>query len=1715
MSRFPLLLVLAMSIGLMAPHAGKAEEIGYIERFALAADRAEALKELVPGTEDYYYFHCLSYQETEQFAKVPAMLKLWVARHGETARVREIENRQALLTYQKSPEETLEFLRKRLNLTFNHQRERLGEKPNLPNVLDQQRISRNALAQRAYHPQNNLSGFEDRAFDWLIKENLNPQRLRALLSRLNRPDHANLPKLIVQDLKAPYSSGFGSLGIHRQLLLSQLDECLKLYPDLRNQTNFVNTYLVKLQPNPDVDWRNNPDEKKAYLARLWDYVTTLDPVHNSLKAHVLYHRLEFDRTQGVYDKDRFLTYLKLPRPLPYMDRDYLNRDENRRYPVNLQANYTGITYWPPIGNDEPLVRDYLAHFFLEETTWKPYATYVNDLYLKHLFAETKIVNGLGDEEQWASLLPPESFQALKERIDLDFLPTNKNRFAPDDVVSLDLHVKNASTLIVKVFEINTKSYFRQNLKDITTDVNLDGLVPNSEQTLRYAESPLRRVRRHFEFPKLTGRGVFVIDFIGNGKSSRVLVRKGRLHYLARTSVAGQVFTVLNEKNQIVPDASLWLSGHEYKADEDGEIAVPFSNQPGQQPIVLCSGDFCSFDRFGQKAESYELRAGFYVDREALIKRRLAKLLIRPQLLVDGTIAPLKLLENAHLELVSTDHAGVSTTKVFSGEDLKLEHGEDTVIEFRVPDRLAKLQFALKAQVKNLSQGKTQDLAAGDQVTLNQIDETDKTEQLLLARVNGEYLVSLLGKTGEALPERAVQFSLKHKDFRQPLPVSLETDVRGFVRLGSLPGIDHVTATSPENVQQAWTLIEDQHTHPQERNGQAGQAIEIALMTAQPKPSRDELSLLELRGGTFYADHFEKLSLENGILSAKDLPRGDYDLLLKPTGEHVRLKLTEGEISRNWVLGEHRHLEIKDAQPLQIAGVSLGEKTLDVQLENAGSLARVHVFATRYQPAYSAFGGFARVRPSEPASMIAPNALSYYVEGRNIGDEYRYILERKYAKKFPGNMLKRPGLLLNPWAIRNTETSQQEAEEGNYFAGGGEGGGTGAAETPEPKAPPVKAQDFSTLDFLAETSAVLVNLKPDDKGLVSIPREQLGPHQEIHVVALDIDSTAARHVSLPSADRRFLDLRLARGFDPDKHFTQRKHISVLKTGDEFTLSDISTAKFENYDSLAKVYSLYATLSGDANLAEFRFILDWPTLKPEEQREKYSKYACHELNFFLLKKDPKFFAQVVRPYLANKKDKTFLDEWLVGAELAPYLKSWEYHQLNVVERILLSQHIRGEQQYTLRHVRDVNALTPPNQERLNHLFLTALNTSSLEQNDAIGFVEAAERAKLDEKQINGALGGMGGMGFGNFGRPGANDKSESAAATPPAAKEPESAPAKPGSPANRARDAAGEKKSGAGRKGESLKRLREGEADRLAKDLGAMRDRRQAARQFYRVLEKTQEWVENNYYHLPIDQRNADLITANPFWTDYAAYNGDGAFYSEHFAEASRNFPEMMFALAVLDLPFQSPKHETEFAEAKMQLKAGGPMIVLHEEIEPAKAVLANSPILVNENFFRHDDRYRYENGERLDKFITNEFIIHTVYGCQVVVTNPTSSKQKLDLLLQIPTGAVPVLSGQDTRSVHLELEPFHTSTLEYDFYFPAAGDYAHYPVQVCAERRNRRPRQSADNARRQRAEPNRPAIVALPLAVRHRRRGPRISPRPQPRTHRPCEDRLPHEGQSLL
>jgi hypothetical protein len=162
--------------------------------------------------------------------------------------------------------------------------------------------------------------------------------------------------------------------------------------------------------------------------------------------------------------------------------------------------------------------------------------------------------------------------------------------------------------------------------------------------------------------------------------------------------------------------------------------------------------------------------------------------------------------------------------------------------------------------------------------------------------------------------------------------------------------------------------------------------------------------------------------------------------------------------------------------------------------------------------------------------------------------------------------------------------------------------------------------------------------------------------------------------------------------------------------------------------------------------------------------------------------------------------------------------------------------------------------------------------------------------------------------------------------------------------------------------------------------------------------------------------------------------------------------MMFALAVLDLPFDAPKHDAKAENNSYTFTAAGPVIVYHNQIKPADPKPEAAPaLLVSENFFRHGDRYREEGNEKFDKFVTDEFLSGAVYGGHLVITNPTSAPVKLDLLTQIPQGALPVLGSKATDSRFVRLEPYTTQQIEYYFYFPMpsaeGATFPHFPLNV--------------------------------------------------------------------
>ena len=127
---------------------------------------------------------------------------------------------------------------------------------------------------------------------------------------------------------------------------------------------------------------------------------------------------------------------------------------------------------------------------------------------------------------------------------------------------------------------------------------------------------------------------------------------------------------------------------------------PVQQRTGQSYGHPQGWGFCSLARFAHLGENYSLKVGFHIDRESLRAGEKASLLIRPSLRINGFPTSLKLLEGCKLVLITFDHDNQPTRMEVPID--QLDSTKEYVHEFRVPERMQRLQAFLEAKVENLS-----------------------------------------------------------------------------------------------------------------------------------------------------------------------------------------------------------------------------------------------------------------------------------------------------------------------------------------------------------------------------------------------------------------------------------------------------------------------------------------------------------------------------------------------------------------------------------------------------------------------------------------------------------------------------------------------------------------------------------------------------------------------------------------------------------------------------------------------------------------------------------------------------------------------------------------------------------------------------------------------------------------------------------------------------
>jgi hypothetical protein len=1582
-----------------------------LEALALSEDRTAALAQLLPGSEDHDYYRCLHAQHVGALADAQQILDAWVERHGANARYERLRLRQQLCQLDKDPDRVADQVRDRFGVSHWHEREVAGVDPTRPTQIAEDAYDGARFLEAAAEHTTDLGQVSDDGLYELLERPLDTARRRALLARISHTPQPALIGQLAEDLAAKGSAGFGTLRIHNELTHEQLLALAERRPELRTHSRWIDAVVRRMRPPSTVDLELDRDARESYLVELWQFVSALSPASNSLKAHVLWHLLDTQRRRNARaDAKLFAAYLQLPRGAHYISRKHFERARDSET-ARLGADFSEVTGLLPAGDDEELVRDLLRQFVDRP---EQFAQWLDRAWLDAEVAVGHLLAGTGDADRAALTLGAERAAALREQIELAWCVHNPTRFGVDEPIVLEADVKHVPELVVKVFRIDPLAYFHLHHRELAVDVDLDGLAASHELVMRFSEPAIRRVRRRIELPMCSRAGTYVIDLIGNGMSSRAVVHKGRLRHLARVGAAGHVVTILDEHGKPRSDARAYLGEREYVPDEHGAFVVPFSTTGGTVPMLLSCGDVATVAQLELQREQYWLELALALDRQSLAAGRTARAIARVRLSVAGAPCSVALLEEARWDVTLVDRAGVATTK---SQPLALSDDDAAVLEWPLGDDTAQVTISVQGKVKAVSLQRDVPLSQMASFQVAAMHATTATEALYLSRGIGGWTISALGKTGEPRGKRPVTVALVHRLAHTQWTYELATDERGRIELGELPGIVRILATLGSSTE-TWQIDDLPRPSGLLQIAAGRDAIVHLPASYDAEDAIRRASLVETRAGVplrHIGDGFVPLA---GAFAIRGLPPGEY--VLRAPGVlplAIRVARAGAELSGR-VVTSSELVELSRLPPA-ISAVELGD-ALRVTLAGATAKTRVHVIATRFVPARVGYLGELFARGTEYRVDRARGAT--FVSGRELGDEYRYVLERRAHKRFPGLLLDKPTLLLNPWARRATLSDIATARAGGAFRARAPAAGAAAHRVQGFRPGPAEDRAaFVGYDFLADGPIVLANLVPDT-GAIAIPLAQLAGATCATVIVDDPAGATSRRVALADSALAVRDLRLALALDPARHATQRKAIAPLQSGGKLVIEDLATAKVHLVDSVERAHTYLLALRDDPTLREFAFVTRWHTLPDGERRELYSKYACHELHLFLYFKDRAFFDAVVKPYLAHKRTKTFVDHWLLGSDVAPYLESDALARLNAAERALLAQRLRAEPAIA-RLLEDEVSVQAPDPALDTRLIDALLGAATLEPTREL---EAKKRAAFADRME----------------APAGESTGEMLAAAPapmmgmaPAA--PRGAPPRPSMSTKTLQTRAG---------GYDLDTDEEGPSEIAGEMDYDMRKRDDAPAPHYRAGERTQEWAEHNWWRRTPGESGASMIEPNRLWRDLARH-GDGAFLSPWLGLATGSFAEAMCALAVTDLPFVAGKHAYDSEGPRMTITAGDRALAGSSQLVLGELVPGDPPLVVGQSYVRADDRHRFVDGEQVDKYVDGPLAAGVVYTCQVVLANPTSSRQRVSALVQIPRGSMALGGARQTHAIDVLLEPYGTDGHEYSFYFASPGRYTHFPVHV--------------------------------------------------------------------
>jgi hypothetical protein len=200
-----------------------------------------------------------------------------------------------------------------------------------------------------------------------------------------------------------------------------------------------------------------------------------------------------------------------------------------------------------------------------------------------------------------------------------------------------------------------------------------------------------------------------------------------------------------------------------------------------------------------------------------------------------------------------------------------------------------------------------------------------------------------------------------------------------------------------------------------------------------------------------------------------------------------------------------------------------------------------------------------------------------------------------------------------------------------------------------------------------------------------------------------------------------------------------------------------------------------------------------------------------------------------------------------------------------------------------------------------------------------------------------------------------------------------------------------------------------------------------------------------------------LQLSKFWAaviDSILSRGSPLVLGEELINMVNSSLEVVLALTFLDLPFVRGSVDSKVVESSLWLQCSENVLLFCKRMKEKRTDPLNMELVISQKFYDPVDKFVYDEKDPSVYTIKEvaEYLTGKIYEGRVAFTNIGESSCSVQLISQIPQGALPVNKLQFYKIHDVSVSSMSTQVLSFKFYFPSCGSFGYYPATIMKSNR---------------------------------------------------------------